>query len=171
MGPGRLLGDLLAAVERSVGASLTIRVTGADLAAYRALVASRGLDDRVEVAEPVPPDGLVAALRGFDVGLIINRPVTRNDELVLPNKLFEYLMAGLAVAVPNLPSVGALVEREGVGLTVPPADPAALGGALSRLAGDRELLARLRARARVVALEQYNAEAQAHQLARAWGVR
>jgi glycogen(starch) synthase len=169
MGPGRMLDDLLAAAEDAPGVDLTIRVTGADLEALRASVERRGLSDRVRVVEPVPPDRLVEALRGYDAGLIINRPVTRNDELVLPNKLFEYLMAGLAVAAPNLPSLGALVEREGVGLTVPPADPVALGGALSRLADDRELLARLRTRARAVAVERYNAEAQADQLAGAWG--
>jgi glycosyltransferase involved in cell wall biosynthesis len=171
MGPGRMLDDLLAAAEDAPGVDLTIRVTGADLEALRASVERRELADRVRVAEPVPPDGLVEALRGYDVGLIINRLVTRNDELVLPNKLFEYLMAGLTVVAPALPSLAALLEREQVGLTFAPGDPSGMAAALTRLAADPELLARLRRRAREAALERFNAEAQAPVLLQAWGVR
>ena len=80
--------------------------------------------------------------------LEVNRPITRNDELVLPNKLFEYMMAGLAVVAPDLPVVGAFVEREGVGLTYPPGDTAAMGRAIRRLAEDPELLRGCRERGR-----------------------
>ncbi len=34
--------------------------------------------------------------------------------LVLPNKLFEYMMAGLAVAAPRLPALTPIVEAAGV---------------------------------------------------------
>ena len=109
-------------------------------------------------------------MTGFDIGLIINRPITRNDELVLPNKLFEYMMAGLAVVAPDLPVVGAFVEREGVGVTYPPGDTAAMGGAIRRLAEDPELLRSCRERGRSLAVETYNAEAQVGELVRAWGI-
>ena len=125
----------------------------------------------VEIAEPVPPDRLVKALRGYDVGLIINRPVTRNDELVFPNKLFEYLMAGLAVAVPRLPGMTPLVEAEAVGLTYEPGQPEQLGVALAELAADPARLVELRGRARRCALERYNAEAQRAVYASAWRPR
>jgi glycogen(starch) synthase len=171
MGPGRMLADLLTAAELATEVDFTIRVAGADLDALQASVARRGLTGRVRVAAPVPPDRLVESLRGHDVGLIINRPVTRNDELVLPNKLFEYLMAGLAVVAPALPSLAALLHTEHVGLTFRPGDPSGMAAALTRLAGDGELLARLRANAREAALERFNAEAQAPMLLRAWGVR
>jgi glycosyltransferase involved in cell wall biosynthesis len=134
----------------------------------REIVSREGLADRVEIAEPVAPDALVEALRGFHVGLVINRPVTRNDLLVLPNKLFEYLMAGVAVVAPALPSLRGLIEREHVGLTFAPGDTDALGAALLRLQDDRELLARLRRRAREAAVTRLNAEAQAGLLEHAW---
>jgi glycogen(starch) synthase len=169
MGPGRMLDDLLIAAEHAPEVDLTIRVTGIDPEELRTQVARRGLAARTRVAEPVPPDRLVRALTSYDVGLIINRPVTRNDELVLPNKLFEYLMAGLAVVAPALPSLTALLEREQVGLTFAPADPHAMAGALKRLASEPQLLDRLRSRAREAALDRFNAEAQAPVLMRAWG--
>ena len=112
---------------------------------------------------------LVEAAAAFHVGLVINRPVTRNDELVLPNKLFEYLMAGLAVVVPRLPGLAPLVEGEGIGLTYEPGRPEKLGAALTELAQDDARLAEMRARARVFALDRFNAESQLCVLLEAWG--
>jgi glycosyltransferase involved in cell wall biosynthesis len=168
MGPGRPLADLLDAAESADGVDIAIRVANADLDALRKQVERRGLEGRVSVLEPVPPTELVEALSGFGVGLIINRPVSRNDELVFPNKLFEYLMAGLAVVVPALPSLAAFVSEHSVGLTFPPGDAAAMGLALSRLADDPDTLLQMRRRARAIALERFNAEAQEQALVAVW---
>ena len=67
----------------------------------------------VRVEPPVAPDALVAALAPYDIGLVIDRLDTDNTRLALPNKLFEYLMAGLAVAVPRAPAMAELVEAHG----------------------------------------------------------
>ena len=139
MGPGRALDDLLAAAVAAPSVHLSIRVAGADIDALRQRIDADGMARRVAVLDPVAPDRLVAALAGFDVGLIINRPVTRNDELVLPNKFFEYLMAGLAVVGPRLPSLGPMIEHERVGLTFAPGDPTSMAEALERLAQDSPL--------------------------------
>ena len=157
MGPGRPLEDLVVAARHAEGVELTARVPGApDLPG-------------VKRAEPVEPERLVEAAAAFHVGLVINRPVTRNDELVLPNKLFEYLMAGLAVVVPRLPGLAPLVEGEAIGLTYEPGRPELLAAAMTELAGDREGLAAMRERARLLALERFNAEAQLPALLAAWG--
>lgn len=168
MGPGRFVEDLLTAAPAAGNTELTLRIAGADLDALVRDVQARGLADRVHVVPPVAPDVLVESLAGFEVGLIINRPVTLNDELVLPNKLFEYLMAGLAVVVPRLPALAPVVD--GVGLTFTPGDPASLGAVLSALAEDREGLQEMRDEARRRALTRYNAQEQAAVLASAWQV-
>ena len=167
MGPGRPLEDLLVAAEHAPGAHFTLRIASADPALLRGEVERRGLAN-VEVVDPVPPDRLVEALAGFEVGLVINRPVTQNDELVLPNKLFEYLMAGLAVAAPRLPGLAPVVDGEGVGVTFEPGRPDGLGAALQELSADRERVLGLRRSARRLAVARYNAEAQADELVRLW---
>jgi glycogen(starch) synthase len=169
MGPGRSLDDLLEAAQAiTADIELTVRVAGADIAALRAEVARRGLDGRVHISDPVAPDALVPALVEFDVGLVINRPVTPNDEHVLPNKLFEYLMAGLAVVVPRLPGMTPIVEGEKLGVTFEPSRPDFLAEALDRLAADGSELTAMRSRARRAALEQYNADTQAQALVAVW---
>ncbi|MEP6811482.1 MAG: glycosyltransferase [Actinomycetota bacterium] len=169
-GSGRPLSDLLEAVRLAPSVQLTLRAARAHPEVLRRSVDSAGLADRIEVAEPVPPDEAVHALQGHHVGLIFDRPVTRNAELSLPNKLFEYLMAGLAVVAPRLPGL-ALVEREGLGVTFEAGRPDELAHRLEELAADRPHLAELRRNARAAALERYNAGAQALSLATAWGLR
>jgi glycosyltransferase involved in cell wall biosynthesis len=168
MGPGRPLEDLLVAAEHATNVELTLRVAGADVAALKSAVAARGIQDRVAISEPVPPHRLLEGLAGFDVGLIINRPVTRNDELVFPNKLFEYMMAGLAVVAPRLEGLGPFVDSNGIGATYEPGRPDLLGAALVELAGDRDRVAAAGRRAHELALGEFNAETQGERLAAVW---
>src|SRR3954447_22268606 len=170
VGVGRPLDDLFAAARAAPDVHLTVRVLGADADALRRRADELGLGGRVTVAEPVAATELIGALRPFEVGLIIDRPVTRNNELAFPNKLFEYMMAGLAVAAPRLPALAPFVDGEQIGVLFEPGDPADLGRGLSRLAADRHTLRELRARARRLAETRYNADAQAPALAAAWGL-
>jgi glycosyltransferase involved in cell wall biosynthesis len=170
LGPQRPLDDLLAAAEWADGVELTIRVRGVDRRELERAIAARGLGGRVQVADPVPPDRLVPALHSFDVGVIFNRPATMQQQVALPNRLFEYMMAGLAVVAPDLPALRALVDAEGIGVLYEPGRPDRLGAALAALARDRSRVRDLGNRARRRAVERYNAEAEAVVLTRAWGI-
>jgi glycosyltransferase involved in cell wall biosynthesis len=168
-GPGRVLEDLLDAAELAHGVHITLRLTRVDLDQLRDDVSRRKLDDRVAVADPVSPEHLVAELAAFDVGIVIDRPVTLNNALGFPNKLFEYLMSGLAVVVPSLPTMGAFVQREGFGLVFEAGRPDSLAEKLTQLAADPAQLFAFREQARAAALDRYNANVQGEALARAWG--
>jgi glycosyltransferase involved in cell wall biosynthesis len=166
-GTGRPLEDLLDAIRRAPSVQLTLRVNRSSRDALLAVLPAE-LADRIAVRDPVPPADVVTALHGHHVGLLFDRPLTRNAELSAPNKLFEYLMAGLAIVAPDLPGLRWLAEEE-LGVLFEPGSPASFGAALEAIASDPELLAKLRANARRAAVERYNAEAQRAGLARAWG--
>lgn len=168
LGPGRELDDLLVAA-RATGVELTIRIRMADPARLRAEIERRGLADRVRVADPLPPSEALDALTEFDVGVIFDRPRTRNSDLSVPNKLFEYLMAGLAVVAPHLETLGPFITDERVGRTYDPHRPDELPRVLEELAADRTGLAEAQGRARALALDRLNAEAATATLAEAWG--
>lgn len=171
MGPGRPLSDLFDAAEAmDESVELSIRVAGVDTDVLRVETRRRGLESKVVILEPVRPDQMIAGLAGYHVGVIINRPITRNDALVFPNKLFEYMMAGLAVVAPGVPGLAPTVEQERVGLLFTPSSPRSLAAVLTRLAADRPALEAMRRRARAAAVERYNAEAQWPILYEAWGV-
>lgn len=168
VGHSRDLSELMAAARLVPSVQLTLRVLGADRDQLEAEAAA--LPRPPHIAEPVAPDGIVAALRDHHIGLVIDRPLGLSNELTLPNKAFEYMMAGLALVVPRVRALVRLVEENGVGLTFDPGDPTDLARALEELAGDRARLDRYRGRARQLALSQFNAEAQRPGLMRAWGM-
>jgi glycosyltransferase involved in cell wall biosynthesis len=133
---GRGLEEAIAALVALPGARLVLLGPGtaATRGRLRALAEGHGVADRLEIRPAVPPEKVVDALADSDVGLALIQPLALSYELTLPNKLFEYLAAGLPVIATDLPVLGRLVAELGVGETVPPNDPAAIAAAGHRLA-------------------------------------
>jgi glycosyltransferase involved in cell wall biosynthesis len=68
---------------------------------------------------PVAPDLLLSYISTADIGLIPYEPVNLNNKLSLPNKIFEYSNAGLAICATDLPEITKVVEL-GLGKVFPP---------------------------------------------------
>lgn len=168
--PTRPVSDIVLAAEHAPSVELAIRVVTFDREAIQRMIDDRGLGDRVRILDPVPVDGLVTGLAGFDVGIILLRPLTTDSRLSQPGKLLEYMMGGLAVVVPDLPGMAPTVLEHEIGLVYRNDSPAELGAALERLAGDRSLVAAMRERARRLALDEFNFEAEKARLAEAWAL-
>lgn len=66
---------------------------------------------------------LVSQAAAFDIGFFCMPRLSKQHEYVLPNKLFEYIMAGLAVCVSDLPEMSRIVREHGVGVLLPSAEP------------------------------------------------
>jgi glycosyltransferase involved in cell wall biosynthesis len=105
------------------------------------------LGGRVHFVPHTPPDDLLRLTASADLGVHVPEPITESIRLALPNKLFEYLMAGLPVVVADLPEMRRVVEDFDVGLVVDPWDRDGLGAALRRALDDAEARARWRANA------------------------
>lgn len=127
----------------------------------RKQVADMGLTDRVHFVNPVGPGQVVEYLRGVDVGLIplLSYP---SHEMALPNKLFEYLHAGVPIVSSELDCLGAFLRETGVGLTFPAEDPSALAAAASTVLADHERYAAAAGDPALVA--RYSWSIQAEQL-------
>lgn len=103
----------------------------------RALASSAGLAERTHFLDPVPPETLLSHTAQADVGVSLLEDSCENHRLALPNKLFEYLAAGLPVVVADLPEASRLVDERGVGWCADPADAGSVAAAL-RTALDRQ---------------------------------
>lgn len=73
---------------------------------------------RIHYIPAVPPADVLRHTRGADVGMSLNEGTSLNYKYSLPNKLFEYIKAGLPVIVNNLPDQRALVSKYGCGWIV-----------------------------------------------------
>lgn len=91
-----------------------------------------GLAGRASVLPSVPLAELLACTAEANVGVTLLQDTCENHRLALPNKLFEYIAAGLPVVASDLPEVRRLVDGYGVGWCVTPNDPEELARVLSR---------------------------------------
>ena len=138
----RAMGALPAGLE----ATLVLLGSGPMQAELEALAREAGA--RVVVAPPVPPPDVPRFAAGATVGAVPLDGDALNLRLAVPNKVLEYVAAGLPVVATDLPGLrGVLVgdgSRPPAGLLVPPGDVAALAEALRKVLFDEALRSRLR---------------------------
>jgi len=88
---------------------------------------------RIRFLPPVPMRELVSFLNRYDIGLYLLEPVSFNTRHALPNKLFEFIQARLAVAIGPSPEMARIVKKHGCGVVSADFSPRSLAGCLSRL--------------------------------------
>ncbi|MCR4523807.1 MULTISPECIES: glycosyltransferase [Bosea] len=94
---------------------LTIR--GESAGDFREALVNRAaaLGDRVRFEPAVPPHRVVEAARDADIGIFLLSNSTIHARFALPNKLFEYLAAGLMVVSSDLPEIRKIIEGTACG--------------------------------------------------------
>jgi glycosyltransferase involved in cell wall biosynthesis len=145
--PHRGLDTLIRSAHRLERGTIVLMGWGRLEGELRELIVREQLEHRVRIVGPVPQDEVVAYAAGAAIGVIPYEPVGLNNTYTTPNKLFDYMAAGLPVAASRLPELTRFVERGGIGLTFAPGDPAALGDALAAMLTDPERYGRMRKRA------------------------
>lgn len=158
--PERRVLDVVVAVGRLDGVHIAL-VTEEDrnTVAIQEAAVKGGFSDRVHILPYVPPHHVVSYLRDADIGVCPFDPGFRNYDLTLPNKLFEYLHAGLPVVASNCAATSELVTSLGVGAIFRSGDLDSLTGALSHLLDELPDY-RSRVAAEREGLEPYSWEAQ-----------
>ncbi len=89
------------------------------VAQLRQIADEVGVADRLEIQPPVPFDQIVPAANEADVGYFVHLDTSPQRRFALPNKFFEYVMAGLALVVSDLPEMARLVRQYEFGELVP----------------------------------------------------
>ncbi len=111
---------------------------------------------RIRFREPVPMPLIAEVLnRDYDVGVFLLEPEAINYKYALPNKLFEFMQARLAVAVSPSHEMARLVRSTGVGVVADDFSSASLARAINAL--DEATIMSMK-RASAVAAQRYCAE-------------
>lgn len=113
----RGLETALAAMEGLSGAGIHLVLMG--YGPLQALVDETASSmSHVHVHPAVPYEEVLEHTRSADVGLVSVKPTCLSYRYCLPNKLFEYILAGVPVLSNDLPDCRALIETYGVGNVV-----------------------------------------------------
>ncbi len=104
------------------------------LAQLRQLAAATGRSDRIVFEAALPPEEVMSvAARTADLGVFFTSLETIQRNFVMPNKLFEYIGAGLAVAISPATDMKAIVEQFQIGVISSDAGVAAIAAAMNGL--------------------------------------
>lgn len=95
------------------------------------LASDLGLSGRVQIRSPVPFDQIVPSANQADIGYFVHKDLSPQKRFVLPNKYFEYVMAGLALCVSNLPEMARFVHQYDFGLLVDDYDEKAIAATIN----------------------------------------
>ncbi len=121
------------------------------------LIAEERATDRVRVMPPVPYNDLLNWTASADIGLIVNPPdYSLNNQVLLPNKLFEFIMAGLPVLSFPLESIVEVIKTHHVGRIIEAFSPQDIGLAINAMLADREGLEHMHRNALIAAQHELN---------------
>ncbi len=151
--PHRGCEELIAAAAKLKHVRLAFRGFGSSEQALRALDS----EGRVLWWDAVPGPQVVQAAAQADIGLIPFLPTCLNHYYSTPNKLFEYMSAGLAVAGSDIPEVARFTSEYRIGRLFDPYSPGDIAEALDGLVLSGEL-AEMKIRARQACEERWNWE-------------
>ncbi|MGV9012444.1 MAG: glycosyltransferase [Flavobacteriales bacterium] len=97
------------------------------------LVIEHGLEERVLLLGKMPYEHMMGYTRNADLGLTLDKDTNLNYRYSLPNKLFDYLHAGIPVLATDLPEVAGIVRAHDCGVVLQQAGPYAIVAAVKDL--------------------------------------
>ena len=153
-------------IEAAAGfskAALVLIGDGPNEGLLKTQVAQSGLENRVYFIPRVPFHQLHAYTCSADLGLCLIKGAGKSFYYSMPNKLFEYLIAGLPVLASNFPEMRSVVDATGAGEAVDPQDVTAIRDCVERLLADAELRQQYANAARQAA-RHYNWERESRHL-------
>ncbi len=136
--------ELISAMAYLSDVLLLIIGRGDALPGLKRQVDEMGIGDRVRFIDRMPYRQMMAYTACADLGLSLDKPSNINYRYSLPNKVFDYIAAGIPVMVSDLVELRRLVEESGVGVIASSHDPQVLAQEIGDVLADEAALSRFR---------------------------
>lgn len=133
----------------------------------QSLIVSEGVADRVRIIPPVRYEELLDWTASADIGLsVLPSDYSLSIQKCLPNKLFEYMMAGLPVLASQLDALAEVIRTYDIGQIVTSPAPADVGAAINTMLADPVALARMHRNCLMAAQHEFYWEKESQKLVR-----
>lgn len=102
------------------------------------MIQQENLREKVIITGKVPHEQLRKYTSVADLGVTLDKPTNINYKFSLPNKVFDYIQAGIPVLCSDLPEVARIVREYKVGVVAGSFDPQILAKTISSALSSRE---------------------------------
>lgn len=99
-----------------------------------------GLNDKVKFLPKMPYEKLMLYTMNADLGLTLDKNTNINYRYSLPNKLFDYIQAGIPVLSSNLVEIEKIINQYKIGSTVRSHNPQQIAKKINKIFEDKKRL-------------------------------
>lgn len=94
-------------------------------------------DKRIAIVPSVPSKDVVKTINQYDMGVFLLPPINFNYANTLPNKLFDFIQARLAIAVGPTPEMASIVNEYNIGVVSKDFTARSLANELNKITHDQ----------------------------------
>ncbi|MGD0581407.1 MAG: glycosyltransferase [Bacteroidales bacterium] len=132
--------ELIRAMSKVGNAFLFIIGSGDVLPLLKNMVNSEGLAEKMKFFPKMPWQEMMRYTKSADAGFSLDKNTNINYRFSLPNKLFDYISAGIPVVAGDLPEVTRIITDHSCGIVIPEISPDEIIQAIRLLDENRDLL-------------------------------
>ena len=139
LNPGRGIKPMIKALHFLKDIDLVIIGYGKVETELREFVKAELLENRVHFLGRIPHEELPNYTKLATIGMVLEEPLGLSFEYSLPNKLFDYIHAGLPIISGHLPEIKKVIEAYKVGVVVEDYDPKTIAKKIQELIDNEAL--------------------------------
>ena len=149
--------ELIEAIAMTEGVSLLVVGSGDVVPGLKEKVQYLNIGQKVRFVPSVAWDILLKYTKAADVGMCIEKDTNVNYHFSLPNKLFDYIAAGIPVIASDLPETRKIIIENDCGIIIPGVTPEQISDKFCELIKNPDKLAEYKIKA-IKASEKLNWE-------------
>jgi glycosyltransferase involved in cell wall biosynthesis len=103
----------------------------------KSMVLERQMQSKVKFIPRMPYKELMRITRCADLGLLLDKNTSLNQELALPNKLFDYIHAGIPILSSDLKEITKIITKYDIGSFIKGNHPKEIAEAINAYKSDK----------------------------------
>jgi glycosyltransferase involved in cell wall biosynthesis len=132
--------ELIGAIQQVENVTLLVVGSGDVFDDLKEMSARLSLSGRVKFIQKVPWEEMMRYTKSADAGLSLDKNTNMNYRFSLPNKVFDYISAGIPVIAGDLPEVTRVITKNTCGVIIPEITPDEIAQAIKQLDLNRDKL-------------------------------